>query len=535
MNIILGLNGVPLHGHDPAAALIIDNHLVAAVEEERLCRKKRGMGLPPAMSAMEVVRLAGISPLEVEGVAIPWRPDAMGYDTKSLEMETREWLNSLGFRGKDVRISFIEHHASHAWSGLGFVQINPNEKYAILVIDGSGESTGGAAFRFSDELTCDWHIEQSSSLGIYYEAVTHYVGFSWGMEGKTMGLAAYGRPSGLCVPPIPDNRIPTLNTWSQSLGSPKHRHEKYRESFIREYVASFGESSTFNQRADISFAAQDAVYERILKYIDEIAQDVNGLILTGGVALNCAINADVADYCSKRGITFSVPPPASDTGVAIGAAIGMNFEYNHVVIERILNPYLGRSYTRDEIADKLKSLGVIVESINNRELARMLFEDNSIIGWFDGKSEVGPRALGKRCIIARPDSTRIRDKINVLKGRESWRPLAPSITEVAFNHYFRGSTPSKYMLINAINVLNKNELAGVTHVDGTARPQVVTEEGPYLDLLHEVGNISNCESIICTSFNMAGEPIVYSPENALLSARRMGLTAIAGNGWIVRL
>lgn len=459
----------------------------------------------------------------------------MGYDTHSLETETREWLNSLGFRGKDIHISFIEHHAAHAWSGLGFAQINPKEKYAILVVDGSGESTGGAAFRFSGELTCNWHIEQSSSLGIYYEAVTHYLGFSWGMEGKTMGLAAYGRPSGLCVPSIPDDRIPSLNSWSRSLGSPKHRHEKYRESFIREYVASFGESSTFNQRADISLAAQDAVYKRILEYIEEITQDVNGLILTGGVALNCSINADVADYCNKRGITFSVPPPASDTGVAIGAAIGMNFEYNHEIVERIPNPYLGRAYTRDEIVDNLKSKGVIVESTNNRELARMLFEDNSIIGWFEGKSEVGPRALGKRCIIARPDSTKIRDKINVLKGRESWRPLAPSITEAAFNRYFQGSTPSKYMLINAINVINNNDLAGVTHVDGTARPQLVTEESPYLDLLHEVGKVSTCEAIICTSFNMAGEPIVYSPENALLSSRKMGLTAIAGDGWIVRL
>lgn len=535
MNVILGLNGVPLQGHDPAAALIIDNRLVAAVEEERLCRKKRGMGLPPSMSAQEVVRLAGISPLEVEGVAIPWRPDAMGYDTNSLENEIRAWLNSMGFSGDTIRISFIEHHAAHAWSGLGFANIIPNKNYAILVIDGSGESTGGAAFRFSDELTCSWHIDQSSSLGIYYEAVTHYVGFSWGMEGKTMGLASYGRPSGLCVPPIPDNRIPSLKTWERSLGSPKHRHEKYRQSFVREYVASFGEMSTFNQCADISLAAQNAVYDRILKYVKEIVRDADGLILTGGVALNCAINADVADYCNKHGISFSVPPPASDTGVAIGAAIGMNFEYNNVVIECIVNPYLGGSYSRNEIVDRLRPLGAKVETINNTELARMLFEDNFIIGWFEGKSEVGPRALGKRCIIARPDSTKVRDKINVLKGRESWRPLAPSISESAFKHYFQGSTPSRYMLINAMNILNNNDLAGVTHVDGTARPQVVTENGPYLDLLHEVGNVFNCESIICTSFNMAGEPIVYTPEDALFSAKKMGLNAIAGDGWIVRL
>ena len=148
MNIILGLNGVPLQGHDPASALIINNHLVAAVEEERLCRVKRGMGLPPNLTALEVVRIAGISPSDVEGVAIPWRPDAMGYDAKVLERETRDWLCSHGFRGKTIPISFVEHHAAHAWSGLGFSSIDKTKKYAILVIDGSGESTGGAAFMF---------------------------------------------------------------------------------------------------------------------------------------------------------------------------------------------------------------------------------------------------------------------------------------------------------------------------------------------------------------------------------------------------
>ena len=535
MNIILGLNGVPLQGHDPASALIINNHLVAAVEEERLCRVKRGMGLSPNLTALEVVRIAGISPSDVEGVAIPWRPDAMGYDAKVLERETRDWLCSHGFRGETIPISFVEHHAAHAWSGLGFSSIDKTKKYAILVVDGSGESTGGAAFRFFNNLDCLWHIEQSSSLGIYYEAVTSYVGFNWGMEGKTMGLAAYGRISDVRVPIIPDNRIPQLASWNREWGSPKHRHENYRKVFVQQYEEAFGPLTTFNNRADISLAAQNAVLERIMLYVNEIAQDVDGLIITGGVALNCSNNAVVAKYCSERGLSFSVPPPASDTGVAIGAAIGMNFEYNQKVIVKIDNPYLGAAFSKDEIIERLHSLGAKVESVDNVQLANLLFEDNSIIGWFNGRSEVGPRALGNRCIIARPDKTSIRDRINVLKGRESWRPLAPSLTEVTFNKYFKGSTPSKHMLINALNVVNNNDLAGVTHVDGTARPQVVTDKGPYLDLIQKVGAVSNCEAIICTSFNMAGEPIVYSPENALSSAKRMGLSALAGDGWMVKL
>jgi carbamoyltransferase len=536
VSIILGINGAPLQGHDPAAALIVDGTVMAAVEEERLCRVKKGMGLPPEKAVQEVVQIAGLKPADVDTVALPWTPHAMGYDDSELEENLRSWLASAGFRGREVRIRFVDHHAAHACSGLLFVPKLKGKKFCALVIDGSGESTGGAAYLYDGELKCLWHLEQESSLGIYYEAATNYLGFNWGEEGKTMGLAAYGRRLGLEMPDISDKRFaPPLPVWSPEAGSPKHRHEKYRERTVKELEKLYGDNITFNRRADIALAAQDITAQRIMSYVRELTKDVDGLVLAGGVALNCAINETVADYCRTNGIEFVVPPPASDTGVALGAAISAFFE-EPGNLTPVKEPFLGAHFTPENIAARINALGFSVKQAGIAEIASLLFDKNYICGWFEGRSEIGPRALGRRCIIARPDSIAIRDKINVLKGRETWRPLAPSLTAAEFKRSFSNSVPSHYMLINATNTGNSKSLRGIIHVDGTARPQVVDEAGPYLSLLTEAGKISGgCETVICTSFNRAGEPIVYTPEEALASARAMHLDALAGDGWIAQL
>ena len=228
MSVILGLNGVPFLGHDPAAALVVDGVVVAAVEEERLIRVKRAMGLPPMRSVREVVRVAGLKPVDVDVVAFPWIPRAMGYADATAEHDLRQWLKALDFRiGSSLQIRFVEHHSAHAWSGLAFVPGGiRGRRIGVLVVDGSGETTAGAAYLFDQNLTRLWHLAQASSLGIYYEAVTHYLGFAWGEEGKTMGLAGYGRDSGLSVPGLPDERHdsplpewrPTAE-WSPSTGT----------------------------------------------------------------------------------------------------------------------------------------------------------------------------------------------------------------------------------------------------------------------------------------------------------------------------
>jgi len=310
--------------------------------------------------------------------------------------------------------------------------------------------------------------------------------------------------------------------------------------FIQEFQRLHGEHLSFNQRADIALAAQDVVGHRIAEYVTELLDDIDLLVLSGGVALNCAINAQTAALCQAKGVEFVVPPPASDTGVALGSAVAvasaLDANQNRASVTSIPDPFLGRMFEPDAIMQDLRNQGAVVETISTEALATELLEGSAICGWFEGRSEIGPRALGKRSIIARPDSASTRDRINLLKGRESWRPLAPSVTAAEFARSFAGSTPSPYMLINAtVSPEAADRLRGVVHVDDTSRPQVVVAAGAYHDLLERIGALWGSEAVICTSFNRAGEPMVYTPADALQSARAMELDLLAGDGWLVRL
>lgn len=538
MSVILGLNGVPFLGHDPAAALIIDGVVVAAVEEERLTRAKRAMGCPPTQAVREVLSIAGLTPQMVDVVAVPWMPRAMGYANAWAEAELRAWLAAREFRsGPSLQIRFIEHHEAHAWSGLAFVPEGlKNRNIGVLVADGSGESTGGAAYLYGKHgLTRRWHLAQASSLGIYYEAVTQYLGFVWGEEGKTMGLAAYGRDMDLPMPGLSDVREDApLREWPPAEGSPKHRHERLRQALAEQFQHLHGNPShlTFNARADIALAAQAVVAERVMTYVREFSHPTEVVVFAGGVALNCTINATVATYCRAQGMALVIPPPASDTGVALGAAVAAL--ENPPTLRPIDHPFLGAHFSVDTIVSALRSCGANVELMPIERIAALLVEESLVCGWFEGRSEIGPRALGARAIVARPDSVVVRDRINFLKGRESWRPLAPSVTAAEFERSFPKAISSPHMLINAASS-GASHLCGVIHVDGTSRPQVVDRTGPYRALLTAIGDLLDGEALVCTSFNAAGEPIVYSPEDALRSARVMHLDALAGDGWLARL
>jgi carbamoyltransferase len=294
-----------------------------------------------------------------------------------------------------------------------------------------------------------------------------------------------------------------------------------------------GKYLTFNQRADVAFAAQQCVGERVMAYARELTESADGLVLAGGVALNCTINASVAAYCRARNVELVIPPPASDTGVAIGAAAAA--VEDPLTIQPIEEPFLGLDYPPHRVVAELRGMGANVRDATVEEIASLLIERSLVLGWFEGRSEIGPRALGKRSVIARPDNVRIRDRVNFLKSRESWRPLAPSLTAAEFGRSFENSVPSRHMLINATNSARREKLSGVIHADGTSRPQVVDAAGPYRTLLATVGEGTGCEAVICTSFNMAGEPIVYSPAEALASATAMNLDGLAGDGWIALL
>jgi len=494
MSIILGINGAPFFSHDPGAALIIDGEVKAVVEEERLNRIKKSIDLPPVMSVKEVLNIAKVNPQEVDIITLPWMPSAMGYDNDKTRCELMTWAKQQGLTNDNLEVNFVEHHVAHAWSGIGYSGINKYKNIGILVLDGSGESTSGAAFIFNQKngLKQLWQLEQESSMGIYYEAATIFLGFSWGSEGKTMGLASYGRHVDLSVPSMPDSRYnEPLRIWHSSNGSPKHKHERIRKGLIKKHHDLFNKNlMSFNDKADLALSVQNYVAKRIETYLLEFIEEIDALILCGGIALNCTINDKIARLLRNKGKTLLVPPPANDTGVALGAAL-FSVE-NPEKILTLDNPYLSRNYSPSIVISYLKEKGFKVVEGDISVICENIFEKNLICGWFEGRSEIGPRALGKRCIIAPVNNTILRNKLNYLKGREFWRPIAPSMTENCFNSFFPDSIPSPFMLINAqLKGGDISDICGVVHVDGTSRVQTVFKDSPYKQMLKSAGKISS--------------------------------------------
>lgn len=532
--IVLGLNGFAGADHDAAAALVVGDRVVAAVEEERLNRRRHAPGATPALAAVEVLRMAGIDAREVDVVSHGWQPDALGLgvDTRSEADAIRRALAAAGAGvPPSTPIRFVDHHVAHLWCATAYLPAGADRR-AIdgLVIDGAGESTSGALFRVrGGVLEKVWNLGLEGSLGWLYELTSRVIGFAPGEEGKTMGLAAYGRlQSAVEVPAPPDDRFPGPIPKLRDRGE---LAKTYRAR-LAELRAVARPGSSFNHRSDVALSMQTLVESRVMSFLREIADPAPSLVLAGGVALNCSINAVVARWCEERGVTLAIPPPANDGGIAIGAAVAVAASPAACTAA---DAFLGRAYAPSEVADRLRALGAAPGESGPEQVAADLFERDLTVGWFEGRSEIGPRALGRRCVLARPDSTKVRDRLNVVKGRETWRPLAPSLLPGEFRASFLGA-PSPYMLVNAeATVRAARPLAGVIHVDNSARPQVVEWEGPYAALLREIERRTGHAAVTCTSFNIGGQPIVYTPEDAHHAATTMGLDVLAGDGWSVRL
>jgi carbamoyltransferase len=534
--IALGINGFSGSDHDAAAAVVVDGQVVAAVEEERLNRRRHAPGDRPLEAVPEALRLAGVKAGDVDVVAHGWQPAALGLgvDEDSERACIREALASVGaVLDPQTPIHFVDHHVAHFWSGIPFLPPGASRTAVdALVVDGAGESTSGAAFRLRDgRLEKRWNLGLAGSLGLFYEAATAAVGFGTGNEGKTMGLASYGRAASMDdLPALPDDRftgpIPAL--------ADRDQLRLVHRTGVRAIRSLVAPGASFNRRADLALGAQAIVEARVLGFLGEDGDPAPVLVMAGGVALNCTVNAAVARWCADRGITLTIPPPANDGGIAIGAAVAVSDDPPSC---RADGAWLGRDWTAGEIAGRLAGLGVTATDVTAGELADHLLERDAVIGWFQGRAEVGPRALGRRAVLARPDSVRIRDRVNVLKGRESWRPLAPSVLPEEFALSFTG-TPSPYMLVNATaTAAGTRRLPGVVHVDNTARPQLVRDapDDPYAAVLRELHARSGLGAVTCTSFNPGGEPIVHTPEQAYRAAVTMGLDLLAGDGWCVRL
>ena len=541
--------GISCYYHDSAAAILKDGHVIAAVEEERFSRKKFDDGFPN-IAIDWCLQEAGIRPEQIDSVAFYDKPilkfDRLldNYLTVAPRglysfldiiprwLHKRLWIKDdikkhlKGFRGE---IIFPEHHMSHAAHAF---YTSPFKECAILTIDGVGEWTTtsfGIAQNNSIKLTDD--IRWPHSVGLFYSAFTYFLGFKVNEgEYKLMGLSAYGKPKyyDLIMKELIDvkddgsihlnmkyfaftyDKVMTNDKFSELFGIPPRKKNEKTEQI----------------HYDIGASAQKVLEDVILMMANHIHKktQMKNLCFGGGVALN-----GVANYNLIKNGPFEnihIPPSPGDGGSAVGCAQYLYYIHNknkrtvEQNSERIKNNvYVGPSFSNDVIKSFLEENNVDYEYLQREQLLQntaKLISDGSIVGWYQGKMEWGPRALGNRSILADPRDAKMKDILNEkIKHRESFRPFAPSILEEYVSEYFDIDITSPYMLLVA-PVKKPEKIPAVTHVDGTGRLQTVSKQSNplYYDLINEFYKITNIPVIINTSMNVMGEPIVNTPEQA---------------------
>jgi carbamoyltransferase len=542
--------GISCYYHDSAAAILKDDKVIAAVEEERFSRIKFDDGFPK--QAIDFcLNEASIGPNEIGCIAF--------YDKSVLKFERLldnyiavaprglksfvdvipKWLHKRlwvkeeikkhlnGYKGK---IIFPAHHLSHA--AYAYFS-SPFNKSAILTADGVGEwSTTSFGFVQDNVIKITSDIRWPHSIGLFYSAFTYYLGFKVNEgEYKLMGLSSYGEPKYHDL--IMRELIDVKDDGSFQLNM-KYFAFNYANVMINnKFEKLFGvptrkEDSEMRQiHYDIGASAQLVLEEILLKMVHHVYEntDTENLCLGGGVALN-----GVANYRILKEGQFDhifIPPSPGDAGSAIGCAAYAYYSFyeNKRKIEndpdKIVanNVFLGPQYSNVDIYSFLKSKDIDFEKLERDDLLKKtakFIAEQKIVGWYQGKMEWGPRALGNRSIIADPRDAKMKDILNEkIKHREKFRPFAPSILEEYTSEYFDIDVPSPYMLLVA-TVKKPDLIPAVTHVDGTGRVQTVSKKvNPlYYDLIDEFFKITGIPVVVNTSMNVRGEPIVNTPEQA---------------------
>ena len=542
--------GISCYYHDSAAALLRDGHVIAAVEEERFTRVKFDDSFPANAISWCLID-AGITPADVGTVAFYDKPvlklerlldNYITFAPRGLRsfldvmpkwLHKRLWVkdeikHSLpGFEGDIV---FPEHHMSHA-AYTFFTSAFDNA--AILTIDGVGEWTTTSFGTGNDTtITLTHDIRWPHSIGLLYSAFTYHLGFKVNEgEYKLMGMASYGKPEyyDLILKELVDvkhdgsirlnmryfafahGRVMTTAAFSELFGVMPRRYN------------SEPQQVHFDMGASIQCVLEDILL-KMVRHVHRETRQTN-LCLGGGVALNGVANRRILQEGPFEQI--HVPPSPGDAGSAVGCAQFAHFVHNgnkrHVTHDATAkireNCYVGPHYSDEAIQAYLDSNGITYECIDRTalpEVAAELVSKHNVLGWYQGRMEWGPRALGNRSILADPRQAEMKDVLNKkIKHRESFRPFAPSVLEEHASEYFDIDMPSPYMSLVA-SVKKPKVIPAVTHVDGTARLQTVSRDANplYYDLISEFYKITGVPVVINTSMNVMGEPIVNTPEQA---------------------
>ena len=538
MNIL----GISCFYHDAAACLIQDGRLVAAASEERFTRKKHDEGFPH--QAIQYCLKAGkIEAKDLDYVGfydkpflkferllstyLSTFPRGFRSFSKAMPVWLREklWIpqlirKELKYEGK---VLFTEHHLSHAASAF---LVSPFKEAAILTVDGVGEwATASYGVGRDREIDLFKEIRFPHSLGLLYSAFTYYLGFKVNSaEYKVMGLAPYG------VPRYVDQVRQIIEIKDDGSFELDMRFFSYHHGLRMvngRFSSLFGgpprdpESKLDQRHKDIAASVQKVTEEIMLKMASWLHREtkMENLCLAGGVALNCVANGRILREGPFKDLF--IQPAAGDAGGALGvAAYIFHSLLGHPRMTPMEDAYLGPEYSEEEVRKALERYGAPYRRLERDDLVRevaALIEGQTVIGWFQGRMEFGPRALGSRSILADARNPENKDVVNLkIKFRESFRPFAPSVLEEKIGEYFEIDRPSPYMLLVAPVREGKRVIPSVTHVDHSARIQSINrkQNALYYDLIREFERRTGVPVIINTSFNVRGEPIVCSPDDA---------------------
>jgi carbamoyltransferase len=554
---VLGIN---TYLHDSSAALMKDGRVVFAAEEERLSRVHKDSRFP-RLAIQAALSHAGLQFDDLDAVAFGWNapgttplhtlrssltgrlPLSARYIADACLAGAREMYQGNGRRTLErsfgpvgrMPLFHIDHHASHAWSSYA---LSGFDEALVLVADGRGARQSTTLYHGQgDRLKVVKTFLYPNSLGAFYEAYTDLLGFQrHSDEWKVMGLAAYGQPDRDLREAIevrPDgyrvNAHLVCGSWWNDLLPMIRRYGPRRHP----------EQEITDDDRNLAASVQQALEQAMFAVVHEGVRltGCRQLCLAGGVAMNSKANGRLLE--SGLVDDVFVQPAATDDGAAIGAAVAAHDALGGGVPRyRLTDVYLGPEYDDDEIAAVLRTFKLRATHIPNveAEVARLLAEGH-IVGWFQGRLEFGPRALGNRSILADPRRAEMKDRVNeCVKFREGWRPFAPSCLAEAAPEYFEGCQDAPYMILT-FNVRpdKRDVIPAVTHADHTARVQTVTcEQNPrYWQMIREFARLTGVPVVMNTSFNLRGEPIVCTPKDAIRTFYSSGLDFLALGNFII--
>ena len=554
--LTLGINYSQMH--DSSACIVRDGELLFAVAEERISRLKHDARFPQ-LAIEACLDFAKVSASEIDEVCFGWqhagpvyRHDLKLYATGQWPLSSMNVLNSSRhflsmwhqqsgaapfrriFGSGKTRFRHVDHHLAHALSAYGYSGF---DDAAIVIMDGRGawEATSiwhGHAGRLDHVLTVNW----PDSLGLFYAQFTGFLGFVPNSdEWKVMGLAPYGQPgidlSSYINPNDAPYRVFTKNLIGDSLG--------YSHLVSRLGPPRDAESEISDQHKNIAFAVQDSCESAILSVVKLALEKTKSrnLCLAGGVALNSKANGKIV--ASGLVENIFVQPAASDDGVALGAALAPCLDGNSRLPSKPMrHGYWGPSFDDEAIEKNLLTYKIRHSKLSDPAgIAAQLLSAGKILGWFQGRMEFGPRALGSRSILADPRDPEMNVKVNnAVKFREWWRPFAPSLKKEAAPEYLELAYDSPFMILTVqVRTEKRGIIPSVTHVDGSARPQTVERENNplYYRLIDEFGKITGVPVIMNTSFNLRGEAIVHTPTDALRTFFSSGMNALVIGNFLV--